>query len=102
MKQIFLFYWILAPGLAAYRRNVSFRGMKFARHLDDDGVFGALFSGRVIRVGRIMQNREYNRPETFVMSVEDEQWRKLRVRKLFNNLLVDQSIMRCARLISDF
>lgn len=79
VTQIFLFYWILAPGLAAYRRNVSFRGMKFARHLDDDGIFGALFSGKIVRVGRITQNREYNRPEAFVMSVEDEQGRKLRV-----------------------
>jgi hypothetical protein len=77
--QVFLFYWILAPGLGAYRRNVSFRGTYFARHPRDDGVFGALFSGRVVRVGRITQSREYNRPEAMVMCVEDEEGRKLRV-----------------------
>lgn len=76
---VFLFYWILAPGLAAYRRNVSFRGTYFARTPRDDGVFGALFSGRVVRVGRIRQAREYNRPEALVMSMEDESGRKLRV-----------------------
>lgn len=76
---MFLFYWILAPGLAAYRRNISFRGTYFARHPRDDGVFGALFSGRVVRVGRITQSREYNRPEALVMCVEDEEGRKLRV-----------------------
>jgi hypothetical protein len=77
--QIFLFYVILAPGLAAYRRNMSFRGADFARDFEDDGVFGAHFSGRVVRVGRISQKMEYNRPEAFVMSVEDEDGRKLRV-----------------------
>jgi hypothetical protein len=76
---VFLFYWILAPGLAAYRRNLSFRGTYFARHPRDDGVFGALFSGRVVRIGRITQSQEYNRPEALVMCVEDEQGRKLRV-----------------------
>jgi hypothetical protein len=30
-RQIFLFYIILAPGLAAYRRNVTFRAPRFAR-----------------------------------------------------------------------
>ena len=76
---VFLFYWILAPGLAAYRRNLSFRGTYFARHPRDDGMFGALFSGRVVRIGRITQSQEYNRPEALVMCVEDEQGRKLRV-----------------------
>ncbi|GAB5029566.1 Hypothetical protein NocV09_00101810 [Nannochloropsis oceanica] len=76
---VFLFYWILAPGLAAYRRNLSFRGGYFARHPRDEGVFGALFSGKVVRVGRITQAEEYNRPEAMVMCVEDEEGRKLRV-----------------------
>jgi hypothetical protein len=76
---VFLFYWILAPGLAAYRRNLSFRGTYFARHPRDEGVFGALFSGKVVRVGRITQAEEYNRPEALVMCVEDEEGRKLRV-----------------------
>jgi hypothetical protein len=48
-------------------------------YVGDKGMWGALFSGRVVRVGRIRSNNEYNRPETFVMSVEDEDGRKLRV-----------------------
>ncbi len=58
---------------------MSFRGTYFARNSRDDGVFGALFSGRVVRVGRITQSREYNRPEALVMCVEDDEGRKLRV-----------------------
>jgi len=38
-----------------------------------------LFSGKVVRVGRITQADEYNRPEALVMCVEDEEGRKLRV-----------------------
>lgn len=46
-RQAFLFYWLFAPNIAAFRRNRALRG-RIAAYPGAEGNYVAIFSARVV------------------------------------------------------